>query len=76
MRKFLYLALICGILSGAGIFLNFPKYPNLMIPAAFAILGMICALITIADKKTSGMLTLGGVLINLMPLLAIFMMPK
>ncbi|MEL0539423.1 hypothetical protein [Staphylococcus debuckii] len=76
MRKFLYLALICGVLSGAGIFLNFPKYPNLMIPAAFAILGMICALATIADKKTSGMLTLGGVLINLMPLLAIFMMPK
>lgn len=76
MRKFLYITLICGILSGAGVFMNFPKYPNLMIPAAFSILEILCVLLTIPDKQTSNMLKLGGFLINFMPLMAILLMPR
>ena len=34
-----------------------------------AILGIISAAITIRDKEISGMLKLGGIMINIMPLL-------
>ena len=40
----------------------------MMIPRFVAILGIISA-ITIRDKEISGMLKLGGIMINIMPLL-------
>ena len=58
MKQFIYISLVCGIISGAGIFLQF-----------VAILGIISAAITIRDKEISGMLKLGGIMINIMPLL-------
>lgn len=73
MRKFLYLALICGLISGAGIFMEMPHYPTPIIPISVAVIGILCALLTITDKETNKMLTLGGILINLMPLLAAFL---
>ena len=69
MKQFLYISLVCGIISGAGIFLQLPHYPSMMIPRFVAILGIISAAITIRDKEISGMLKLGGIMINIMPLL-------
>jgi hypothetical protein len=39
-----------------------------------ALLGVISTLITIPNKEISGMLKLGGILINIMPLLGSFTM--
>ena len=64
MKQFIYISLVCGIISGAGIFLQLPHYPSMMIPRFVAILA-----ITIRDKEISGMLKLGGIMINIMPLL-------
>ena len=50
MKQFLYISLVCGIISGAGIFLQLPHYPSMMIPRFVAILGIISAAITIRDK--------------------------
>ncbi|MCG7339972.1 hypothetical protein MHZ36_11800 [Staphylococcus sp. ACRSN] len=72
MYKFLYVSLVCGIISGAGIFLKIPHYPNLTIPVIISLIGIISAIMTIKDKKISGMLRLGGILINVMPLLGAF----
>ena len=54
MKQFIYISLVCGIISGAGIFLQLPHYPSMMIPRFVEI---------------SGMLKLGGIMINIMPLL-------
>ena len=67
VKQFIYISLVCGIISGAGIFYNY-HYPSMMIPRFVAILGIISA-ITIRDKEISGMLKLGGIMINIMPLL-------
>lgn len=72
MYKYLYISLICGIISGAGIFLKIPQYPSLFIPMVISLIGMIAAIVTIRDKQVSSMLRLGGILINLMPLLRAF----
>ena len=72
MYKFLYVALICGLLAGAGIFLKMPQYPTLAIPMVIAVIGIIATIITIPNKEISGMLKFGGILINLMPLLGAF----
>lgn len=69
MKQFIYISLVCGIISGAGIFLQLPHYPSMMIPRFVAILGIISVAITIRDKEISGMLKLGGIMINIMPLL-------
>ena len=45
-----------------------PQYPSLVIPRV-VILGIISATITIKDKDLSGLLKLGGIMIDLMPLL-------
>ncbi|MBL7566014.1 hypothetical protein [Staphylococcus saccharolyticus] len=66
------MSLICGIISGAGIFLHMPHWPSLMIPRLVAILGIISVLITIKDKKINSMLKLGGMMINILPLLGSF----
>ena len=61
---------------GAGIFLHMPHYPSLIIPRCVAILGIISALITIKDKEINIMLKLGGVMINLLPLLGSLITPR
>ncbi|SUM69743.1 membrane protein [Staphylococcus saccharolyticus] len=49
-----------------------PHWPSLMIPRLVAILGIISVLITIKDKKINSMLKLGGMMINILPLLGSF----
>lgn len=61
--------------SRAGVFFNMPQYPSLVIPRVVAILGIISAIITIKDKDLSGLLKLGGIMINLMPLLGSLLAP-
>lgn len=65
----LYISLICGVIAGAGIFFNVPNYANFTIPRLFAFVGMISVLLTFKDKSVGFMLKLGGIMINLMPLL-------
>lgn len=72
MYKYLYISLVCGIISGAGVFLKIPQYPSLFIPIIISLIGMVAAVVTIRDKQISSMLRLGGILINLMPLLGAF----
>ncbi|MCJ1655875.1 hypothetical protein MT340_003890 [Staphylococcus sp. NRL 16/872] len=69
MKQFLYISLICGVIAGVGIFFNMPKYPSLAIPRLVSIVGIISAILTIKDKNLSAMLKLGGIMINVMPLL-------
>ncbi|MDW4159881.1 hypothetical protein QI245_11640 [Staphylococcus saprophyticus] len=69
MIKFLYVSLVCGLLSGAGIFLKTDIFPSMAVPMIFGVIGIIAALITISDKEINGMLKFGGVLINTMPIL-------
>ena len=49
VKQFIYISLVCGIISGAGIFLQLPHYPSMMIPRFVAILGIISAAITIRE---------------------------
>ncbi|BGE81873.1 membrane protein [Staphylococcus petrasii] len=69
MKQFLYISLICGVISGVGIFFHVPNYPSLAIPRLVSIVGIISAILTIKDKDLSAMLKLGGIMINVMPLL-------
>ncbi|MCE5091102.1 hypothetical protein BUY43_10625 [Staphylococcus devriesei] len=69
MKQFLYISLVCGVIAGAGIFFNMPQYPTPFIPRLVSIIGMISVIITFKDKDISGLLKLGGIMINLMPLL-------
>ncbi|MGW9905072.1 hypothetical protein ACUXJP_001802 [Staphylococcus cohnii] len=69
MYKYLYVSLICGLLAGAGIFLKIPIFPLFFLPVIIGAIGIIAALITIPNKEINGLLKLGGVLINLMPIL-------
>ena len=69
MKKFLYIALVCGVLSGAGVFFNIPQYPNVFLPIAIAGLGIVSTLLTFMDKTIGVGLKLGGIFINVMPLL-------
>lgn len=61
------------MISGAGIFLHMPHYPTLILPRVVAIVGIISALITIKD--INAMLKLGGVMINVIPLLGSMITP-
>ena len=70
----LYISLVCGVIWGRCLF-NMPQYPSLVIPRVVAILGIISAIITIKDKDLSGLLKLGGIMINLMPLLGSLLAP-
>lgn len=72
MKQFLYISLLCGVIAGAGVFLNMPHYPSVMIPRLVAMIGVFSAAITFRDKESSAMLSLGGVMINLLPLLGSF----
>lgn len=52
-----------------------PHYPTLILPRVVAIVGIISALITIKDKDINAMLKLGGVMINVIPLLGSMITP-
>ena len=69
MKQFLYISLVCGVIAGAGVFSICHNILHFVIPRVVAILGIISAIITIKDKDLSGLLKLGGIMINLMPLL-------
>ena len=70
----LYISLVCGVIAGAGVF-SICHNILLVIPRVVAILGIISAIITIKDKDLSGLLKLGGIMINLMPLLGSLLAP-
>ncbi|MFQ3905768.1 hypothetical protein ABLV94_09735 [Staphylococcus sp. Mo2-7] len=72
MYKFLYISLVCGMLAGAGIFLKLPIFPSMTFPVIIGAIGIISALITIPNKEISGLLKLGGVMINIMPIMVAF----
>ena len=74
MQKFIYIALICGVITGAGIFLKLPIFTVLFVPIVLNILGIICVAVTLRDKEVNGLLKLGGLLINIMPLFGAFSM--
>lgn len=75
MKTFLYIALICGVISGIGVFLNMPNYPSMTVPRLVAIVGLISSLLTFKDNKINFSLKLGGILINLLPFIGTFMTP-
>lgn len=68
MKQFIYISSLWHYFRSRDI-LQLPHYPSMMIPRFVAILGIISAAITIRDKEISGMLKLGGIMINIMPLL-------
>ena len=74
MKQFLYISLVCGVIVGQVSFqyatISFTCYSRVV-----AILGIISAIITIKDKDLSGLLKLGGIMINLMPLLGSLLAP-
>lgn len=76
MKQFLYIALICGVISGLGAFLHMPQYPSMWVPRFVALLGVISAIITLKDKSISLSLKFGALLINLLPLFGTFMTPS
>ena len=43
-------------------------------PIVLNILGIICVAVTLRDKEVNGLLKLGGLLINIMPLFGAFSM--
>lgn len=76
LKQFLYISLVCGVVAGAGIFFDFPHYPSLILPRLVSIIGIISTVITIKDKEISGLLKLGGMMINIMPLLGSLLISK
>ena len=74
MKQFLYISLVCGVIAGAGVFSICHNILHLLFLELF-ILGIISAIITIKDKDLSGLLKLGGIMINLMPLLGSLLAP-
>ncbi|WP_353420659.1 hypothetical protein [Staphylococcus coagulans] len=67
MKWGLYIALVCGILSGATIFFQVPIFPSIVFPVLIGIIGIIATLWTLPNRAISSMLKVGGVLINLLP---------
>ena len=51
MKQFLYISLLCGVIAGAGVFLNMPHYPSLMIPRLVAMIGVLVQLSRFEIKK-------------------------
>ncbi|MBO1199147.1 hypothetical protein J3T65_06100 [Staphylococcus simiae] len=75
MKQFLYIALICGVISGLGVFLHMPQYPSMWVPRFVSIIGVISTILTFKDKNISSSLKFGGILINLLPMCGTFMTP-
>ncbi|UXR71228.1 hypothetical protein [Staphylococcus sp. IVB6240] len=70
MKIGLYIALVCGILSGACIFFNVALFPSLVFPVIIGMIGIIATLWILPNPDISHMLKLGGVLINIFPVIA------
>ncbi|CAD7359141.1 MULTISPECIES: hypothetical protein [Staphylococcus] len=67
MKWGLYIALVCGILSGATIFFQVPIFPSIVFPVLIGMIGIIATLWTLPNRTISPMLKVGGVLINFLP---------
>lgn len=70
MKIGLYIALICGVVAGATIFFQAPLFPSLIFPVIIGMIGIIATLWTLPQHDISPMLKLGGIMINLFPVVA------
>ncbi|EGQ0307792.1 hypothetical protein AAEQ20_002224 [Staphylococcus pseudintermedius] len=70
MKIGLYIALICGVVAGATIFFQAPLFPSLIFPIIIGMVGIIATLWTLPQSDISQMLKLGGIMINLFPVVA------
>lgn len=70
MKIGLYIALICGIVAGTTIFFQAPLFPSLIFPIIIGMVGIIATLWTLPQSDISPMLKLGGIMINLFPVVA------
>ncbi|MEJ7542733.1 hypothetical protein [Staphylococcus intermedius] len=70
MKIGLYIALICGVIAGATIFFQAPLFPSLVFPVIIGMIGIIATLWTLPRSDISPMLKLGGIMINLFPVVA------
>ncbi|ENY5696307.1 hypothetical protein ACFZL3_002267 [Staphylococcus pseudintermedius] len=70
MKIGLYIALICGVVAGATIFFQAPLFPSLIFPIIIGMVGIIATLWTLPQSDISPMLKLGGIMINLFPVIA------
>ncbi|MBI5975891.1 hypothetical protein [Staphylococcus canis] len=70
MRIGLYIALLCGVVSGITIFFQVPLFNTVLFPILIGLMGMIAVLWTVPNSNISNMLKLGGLLINLFPVIA------
>ncbi|ALN77024.1 hypothetical protein BU586_07525 [Staphylococcus agnetis] len=69
MKIGLYIALICGFISGATIFFNVPLFPSYIFPVIIGLIGIIATLWTLPNPEMSGMLKLGGIMVNVFPVI-------
>ncbi|MBJ8260392.1 hypothetical protein JGZ26_03290 [Staphylococcus pseudintermedius] len=70
MKIGLYIALICGVVASATIFFQAPLFPSLIFPIIIGMVGIIATLWTLPQSDISPMLKLGGIMINLFPVVA------
>lgn len=70
MKIGLYIALVCGVISGMVIFFQVPLFLSLFFPIIIGMIGIIAVLWTLPNTNISKMLKLGGLLINIFPVLA------
>lgn len=70
MRIGLYIALICGILSGVSTFFYVDLFPSLVFPIIIGFIGIIAMIWTFPNQHISKMLKVFGILINAFPVLA------
>lgn len=69
LKSGLYIALICGILSGAVIFFNVPLFPSPVFAVIIGLIGIIATIWTFPNREISCMLKLGGIMVNLFPVI-------
>ncbi|MDO5376226.1 MAG: hypothetical protein Q4F01_08580 [Staphylococcus rostri] len=70
MKIGLYIALLCGIISGACIFFNVVLFPSMIFPVVIGMIGIIATLWTLPNAEISNMLKLGGIMVNVFPVIA------
>lgn len=69
MKVGLYIALICGMISGAVIFFHVPLFPSIVYPIIIGLIGMIATIWTFPNRDISNMLKVGGIMVNLFPVI-------
>ncbi|SUK10959.1 membrane protein [Staphylococcus agnetis] len=69
MKIGLYIALLCGLISGATIFFNVPLFPSYIFPVIIGLIGIIATLWTLPNSEMSGMFKLGGIMVNVFPVI-------